>query len=293
MLKKVLNKLSEYTKIILAKFGVKRNFEINGYSIQLDYTSSIPDFMTSFPKYDRFLPHLVKYLPKESLVIDVGANVGTSVIAMASNNDKIEYLSIEADEYFFKLLKKNIERAKKKKVNLKISILNEFIGKNITDVSLSGNGSTKKAQLGKGNIISKSLSKIIQNLNYENKLISLIKSDVDGYDWDVISSSYELLSYRPYIYFECQYDDETQYIKFKEMFLDMISLGYSNFAFFDNYGEHICTVNDQEKIFDLLNYVKKQNFNQSTRTFYYYDVFAFSSDNEKKGKQIINEYNLF
>ena len=83
-----------------------------------------------------------KYLPKESLVIDVGAKVGTSVIAMASNNDKIEYLSIEADEYFFKLLKKNIERAKKKK-NFKISILNEFIGKNITSVSLSGNGSTK------------------------------------------------------------------------------------------------------------------------------------------------------
>ena len=66
------------------------------------------------------------------------------------------------------------------------------------------------------------------------------------------------------------------------MFLDMISLGYSNFAFFDNYGEHICTVNDQEEIFDLLNYVKKQNFNDSTRTLYYYDVFVFSSDNEKK-----------
>jgi len=77
------------------------------------------------------------------------------------------------------------------------------------------------------------------------------------------------------------------------MFLDMISLGYSNFAFFDNYGEYICTVNDQEKIFDLLNYVKKQNFNDSPRTFYYYDVFVFSSNNEKKGKQIINEYNLF
>ena len=60
-----------------------------------------------------------------------------------------------------------------------------------------------------------------------------------------------------------------------------------------DYGEYICTVNDQEKIFDLLNYVKKQNFNNSPRTFYYYDVFVFSSNNEKKGKQIINEYNLF
>ena len=116
MLKKVLNKLSEYIKIILSKFGVKKNFEINGHLIQLDYTSSIPDFMTCFPKYDRFLPHLVKYLPKESLVIDVGANVGTSVIAMASNNDKIEYLSIEADEYFFKLLKKILSVLRKKKI---------------------------------------------------------------------------------------------------------------------------------------------------------------------------------
>jgi len=115
MLKKVLNKLSEYTKIILKKFGVKRNFEINGHSIELDYESSIPDFMTIFPKYDRFLPHLVKYLPKESLVIDVGANVGTTVIAMASSNDKIEYLSIEADEYFFKLLKKILSVLRKKK----------------------------------------------------------------------------------------------------------------------------------------------------------------------------------
>ena len=83
------------------------------------------------------------------------------------------------------------------------------------------------------------------------------------------------------------------YYNHEEMFLEIISLGYSNFAFFDNYGEYICTVNDQEKIFDLLNYVKKQNFNQSTRTLYYYDVFAYSSDNEKEGKQIINEYNMF
>lgn len=293
MLKKVLNKLSEYKKIILSKLGIKKNFEINGHSIQMDYASNIPDFTNHHLKYDRFLPHLVKYLPKNSLVIDVGANVGTTVIAMATSNNEIEYLSIEADESFFKDLKKNIEQAKKKEKNLKISILNEFVGKNITGVSLIGNGSTKKAQLGQGNIISKPLNKIIQNLNYENKLISLIKSDVDGYDWDVISSSYELLSHRPYIYFECQYDDENQYIKFKEMFLGILSLGYLNFAFFDNYGEYICTVNDQAKIFDLLNYVKKQNFNHSTRTVYYYDIFVFSSDNEKEGKQIINEYNMF
>ena len=79
MLRIILNKIDWYKRVLLTILNIKRKYDIKGYKIKLDYTHLLPDYKNDNPYYDSFLPHLVKYLPAKSLVIDVGANVGDRV----------------------------------------------------------------------------------------------------------------------------------------------------------------------------------------------------------------------
>ena len=291
MIKKILSKLDWYRRVIYSKLGVKRFYEINGFSISIDYMHRLPDYQKNHRDYDRFLPHLVKYLENDSLVIDIGANIGDTLAGMVGSNDKIEYLCIEAAKEFFDELEKNTENIKKQNTSLKIKIVKQLIGKDIDNVNLVGIGGTKHAVLGSGGIKSKSLFHILNDLNLKRERLALLKTDVDGFDWDVIRSSYELLSHNPYIFFECQYDNDEQLKNYKELFKELQVIGYSKFAFFDNYGNYICTLNDLDRAHELLSYIERQNFYKSTRTIYYYDVLVYSSNKVNETKQIIDEYN--
>ena len=291
MIKKILNKLNWCKELIYSKFGVERNYNINGVSISIDYMHKLPNYQSDHPDYDKFLPHLVKYLAKDSLVIDIGANIGDTLAGMVGSNDKLKYLCIEAAEEFFNDLEKNTKSLKSQNADLQIRIIKQFVGKDIDNVNLVGMKSTKHAILDGGKIKSKTLSLILSDLNMEQEKLALLKTDIDGFDWDVIRSSYELLTNHPYIYFECQYESHEQLNNYKEMFTELQVIGYSNFAFFDNFGNYICTINNLENIHELLSYIERQNFYKSTRTINYYDILAYSSDKMNEMKQIINKYN--
>jgi len=291
MIKKVAQKINWYNRIALAKLGLKRRYEINGADIEIDYTHRLPDYQKRHPFYDRFLPHFVKYLEDDSIVIDVGANVGDTLVGMVGSNENLQYICVEAADDFYNDLKKNADALKGKNGNLKISTVQQFVGMDIDDVSLTGKGGTKHAVIDGGSLKSKSLAAILGEMDVSKDKLSLLKTDVDGFDWDVIRSSYDLLGHHPYIFFECQYDTPNQVDSYKSMFVDLLERGYSGFAFFDNYGQYICSVGDMGDINDLLDYIKRQNFSSSTRTIYYYDVLVFSEDGRKTVAEVIEDYN--
>ena len=95
MIKKVQNKINRYMRLLLTSFGIKRKYQINNYSIQIDFNHRLPEYQSNHPFYDKFLPRLVQYLPDNSLVIDVRTHVGDTLVGMLGNNDKLEYLCIE------------------------------------------------------------------------------------------------------------------------------------------------------------------------------------------------------
>ena len=281
-----------YKRILLTSFGVKRTYQINNYSIQIDFNHRLPDYQSANPFFDRFLPHLVKYLPDNTLVIDVGANVGDTLVGMLGNNAWLEYLCIEASDDFFSDLKKNVDSLKAQNGELRISIVNEFVGRDVTDVGLDGQGGTKHAVVGGGNIKSKTMISILSDSAVEHSRLSLLKTDVDGFDWDVIRSSYEVLKHNPYVYFECYFDNLEQLESYRELFSEMVAIGYSKFAFFDNFGQFILSTDDLTEVSELLDYVKRQNFHNSTRTYHYYDVLAYPNDKSVEADLIIAEYNV-
>ena len=291
MIKKFFTKFKWYKNALLKFLGVKRSYQINNHTIKIDFTHKLPDYQNANPLYDKFLPHLVKYLPEKSVVIDVGANVGDTLAGMAGSNDKLEYLCIEASREFFLDLKKNTDSLLSQNSNLQISLVNEFVGRDLTDVEMFGHGGTKQAVVGGGNIRSKTMLSIINDLNINYSSVSLLKSDVDGFDWDVIRSSYKLLEHNPYVFFECQFDNHKQLNSYKDMFSEMISIGYSKFAFFDNFGQYLLSTENLGAVSQLLNYVKKQNFSNSTRTIYYYDVLAYTDVKTSETELILDAYN--
>ncbi|MFK7891364.1 MAG: FkbM family methyltransferase [Granulosicoccus sp.] len=286
-----MNKLTRHFRVLLSKLGLKKKYGLNGSFIELDYTHSLPDYQKEHPSYDRFLPHLVKYLPDNSVVIDVGANIGDTLVAMVGSNSSLEYISIEADDEFFSDLEKNAELLRATNEKLKITTVKQLVGIDVDDVSLAGSGGTKYAVPGGGQLKSKSLDKTLGELNIDQLSLSLLKTDVDGYDWDIIRSSYNVLKHCPYVFFECEYKNDSQLKEYKDLFDELITRGYTKFAFFDNYGQYICTTSAISHILELLAYVERQNLYNSTRTLYYYDILAHSLEHAQEFDRIIDDYN--
>jgi tRNA G46 methylase TrmB len=58
----------------------------------------LPIYQRAHPKYDRFLPHLVKYFNSAKyIVVDIGANVGDSLAGMIEKNSKLNFINPSPD----------------------------------------------------------------------------------------------------------------------------------------------------------------------------------------------------
>ena len=64
--------------------------------------------IATYRDYDNFLPNFIKD-KKNLTIIDIGANVGDTLARMLSANKSHKYYCIEADNFFFKYLKKNTD----------------------------------------------------------------------------------------------------------------------------------------------------------------------------------------
>jgi len=291
LLRKVLNRFNRIKNIVFNKLGKKYQYKIGNFWIQLDYTHALPNYQSAHPFYDRFLPHFVSYLPFGKVVIDVGANVGDTLFGMVSNNPNLEYVCIEADKGFFEDLKVNYQNLSKEIPKSKIHLINKFIGDTLTDVSLDGENGTKKAIIGGGDIKSESLDDILDRLlNVED--IALIKTDVDGFDYDVLRSAHNSIKHKPYLFFECLNEGESQHFEYKKSIAELFSLGYDKFTIFDNFGQYIFTSSSVDEVTSLLDYIYLQNTGKGTRTFHYIDILAYSVERETEVRKILNDYRM-
>jgi FkbM family methyltransferase len=189
LLSKINTRLSPYIRKVKIALNINTEYQYTSFSIALPADHLLPSYQKQNNLYDRFLPHLSKYLEPKSTVIDVGANCGDTLAAMYDANKNLTYICIEPDGAFFGFLQKNVSRIKAIDRNASILTIRSLVGKNVTGVLLEGSGGTKKAIVGdsKNSISSQSLDHILSLSKATN--ISLIKSDVDGFDYDVIDSA--------------------------------------------------------------------------------------------------------
>jgi hypothetical protein len=152
--------------------------------------------------------------------------------------------------------------------------IKSLVGKNITLVALEGVGGTKHAVVGQGNHQAETLDEIVRALIGTSR-VSLIKSDVDGFDYDMIDSAEELIaSNGPMIFFECYVTSPQQKEGFEITLNWLQSIGYKDWTAFDKFGEVILRTADAADMLQLIDYVWKQSTGAATRTIYYFDFFA-------------------
>lgn len=285
------NKIDNVKYKILDLIGKENEHKFGELSIILPHGHMLPKYKKRHKNYDRFLPHLSTYVSPGETIIDVGANVGDTLAGMIERNPWAKYICIEADDTFFRQLNKNISRIKTLNNHVDVFAIKELIGNGQSGVRLEGHGGTKHAVVGTGGSIkSVPLSVVMAKLPSQSR-IRILKSDIDGFDYDVINSSIDIIrEHKPIVYFECEYSSEDQKLEFERSMARLGREGYLDWSVFDNYGDIILRTDDINNVVQIIDYIWRQNVSRSTRTVYYLDIMACVEDDKQLIDNVLNGY---
>jgi FkbM family methyltransferase len=242
-------------------------------SITLPRDHALPRNLKEHPLYDRFLPYLAARLPAGSTVIDVGANCGDTLAGMLAANSTLRFACIEPDDVFFDYLERNIKRIRGVLPDATIDAIKALVGKEVSKAHLQTNNGTSRSVLSEDPQAksARSLDDIVRESSLEN--ISLLKSDVDGFDYDVLNSAEQVIRERtPLVFFECFMENEKQRAGYKGALGMLRDAAYRDWVAFDNFGELVLRTREVAQIEQLLDYTWRQTAGRSTRTINYVDV---------------------
>lgn len=267
---------------------IKRKYKIGKFEICVPPNHALPKYQFRFKLYDRFLPHLVKFLDSPGTIIDIGANIGDTTIAMLQNC-KNPIISIEPSDYFYKYLEKNISSLDKTLID-RVSLFKNLIGTSELSGSLDhtkkGTASINLVNSNPNNNFVKLDELIDHSIN-----ISLLKVDTDGFDYDVLLSGKKTIEHsKPMIFWENEINNNLQFEGYKKLYAFLESIGYSYIYLFDNYGNILYEDNKFETLIHLNKYILSMSKFGCTRTFYYTDILAVHEKDITKTKLAIEEY---
>jgi FkbM family methyltransferase len=251
----------------------EQTLDCGGVAIALPPGHMLPTHHRRHPRYDRFLPHLAGHLERGAGVVDVGANCGDTLAMMAARNPGLRYLCIEPDPAFEAYLQRNLQALRSAWPELQVQVARALVGLEVTNAALEGSGGTKHARPGETGIATTTLDALVAQHRFAP--VRLLKSDVDGFDYDVLASAAEVLQRdAPLLYFECHFTDAAQRRGYERLVPALAARGYRHWTVFDNFGEVMLASAHAEQMPDLFEYVDRQHRGRSTRTVHYYDVLA-------------------
>ena len=212
------------------------------------------------------------------MVIDVGANCGDTLAAMISVNPSLRYVCIEPDDEFYGYLEKNVERIRTFVPNASIQLIQNLISDIDVSAGLSGSGGTKHRDEDAATgpkFKSRRLSEVLADVEAAENHLRLLKSDVDGFDYDVLNSAgVWLKSDKLILFFECMYSEAFQRDGYIKLIENLFSIGFSDYWIFDNFGGLILHSDSSDTIIQLIDYVWQQNQGIASRSIYYFDILA-------------------
>jgi len=274
--------------ILYQKINTKTNYKIGNYTIEIPPGFLLPVFQKSLKLYDRFLPVLAKNISSSQLIIDVGANIGDTAIALLQSC-KNPVLCVEPSDIFFPYLTNNLKKLSKSDFS-RVKTIKEFIGTGtITGILNHTIGGTATIQVTavSDSMTHVELDKIVENVSD----IILLKVDVDGFDFDVIKSAGDILTNsEPILFWENEISQDFQYEGYNEMYSLLEKKGYKYIFIFDNFGNLITEENDFSTLRNINAYLYSMRKHSCTKTFAYTDILASTEKNYISVKNAINEY---
>ncbi|WP_069651124.1 FkbM family methyltransferase [Caloranaerobacter ferrireducens] len=151
---------------------------------------------------EQMLQDIKNKLPKNSVVIDVGANIGNHSLYLALIVGAKKVYAFEPQKHVFDILEKNVQINQLDKV---IEMYNVAVGNskgkvNVNRVDINNLGASRVELSRDGEIEIDSLDNLLFN---KLKKLDLIKIDTEGFEEYVIKGAMQLITkFKPYIYVE-------------------------------------------------------------------------------------------
>lgn len=271
------------------------------YRIALPADHLLPQYQRQHKFYDRFLPVLAGVLPTGGVAIDVGANCGDTVAAMFAVNPGLAYVCVEPDAGFFGYLQHNAEAIRAAHSGATIHNVQALVGRPGASAVLDGGGGSKHARhLADGQQAEQASGEVHHAITMDDIAaktlgpdahIHLLKSDVDGFDHDVLGSATRIIeACKPLLFFECQAVDEQQLVSYKRCIDQLAAQGYDQFWLIDNYGNPVLKTDDAQAVHQVFDYVWRQGRHGATRSIYYVDILASGPHNSALADEAIRRF---
>ncbi|MCX6297255.1 MAG: FkbM family methyltransferase [Bacteroidetes bacterium] len=264
--------------------------KIGNYNILLNNSHALPGYLKQFPHYSQNLPRLsskIKEKYQDLMIIDVGANIGDTV-ALVRSISYCPIICIEGDNYFFNILKKNIEQFKE------VYAFQLFLGEH--NNIISGKKESIKGTLkivpslqkdSKNDLQIITLDKFLDT-NSKYRSAKLLKIDTDGFDLMIIKGSIDYLTKtKPILFFE--YDkkllEDVNENGISTLFF-LKDIGYETAIFYDNFGRFLISteLKNEMQIQQLHDYTK-----HNKSAFSYYDICLFHQQDNQLAQDFIKE----
>jgi FkbM family methyltransferase len=272
-------------------FKFNQKYRVGSYTLTLPYDHLLPLYRRKYPSYDLFLPHLATYLQPETLVVDVGANVGDTTLAMYFASPNLKFVSIEPDLKFFNYLISNLRQIPEDSFSAHQLAISSALGSYRLE-SRSGTASIEAVTYNTNNQAS-TLDSLINALHppFQGKNISLVKTDTDGHDAYVLMSGLvSIKEHQPFLFIECLINESTEIGTFTRLFSKLTDLNYRKCWIFSNTGQLL----GEETSFDRLTSLLEENYKRSKESGYgqYVDLFFATTNNLGLASKCINSYQL-
>lgn len=271
----------EQTKIMTLEDGNCRIALLSPAEHMLD------SYRSAHPLYDRRLPTLATILSQnnhDGCVLDVGSNIGDTAALIKLSAPEMPIVGIEGSSFYFRFAELNKKFHKDLFENVEFHW--GLVGtEGVEGHLVASSGTAKLERIGPGDedpILMHRPSVLRFTDVMRERSVSLLKVDIDGLDYAVLSNEYDfILEKTPIIWTEAQtsnYKDEQSWKKV----LNKISGTWTKVIAFDNFGFGYLTGDTNssiESILDFLSYCRRQRqhanlINNNVRS-HYADIVLF------------------
>ncbi len=255
-----------------------RYAEVGSYRIRLPATCLLLNYKNAYHLYDTALGKIAKVLKDKypSLhAIDIGANVGDTA-ALIRESAEIPVLCVEGDPELLPILTENVSG-----FGPGVVIEHSFVGPDGIAVNLSSaddvgrNTRLVDAIDAQGSVKLRSLQAIL-NGHPEFEKAKLLKTDTEGFDFDILRQSAEFIRRsKPAVFFEYDPHFHPEQPNAGLDALDtLIDAGYSDFIYYDNFGNFLLHANSQNRSFlaDMDHYLASNR--RHGIAVHYFDILA-------------------
>jgi len=259
-----------------------KEYTIGRTSLQLPADHALDRYQARWKRYDRALGEIARLVWQkypDATAIDIGANVGDTAALINTYHD-IPTLCIEGGEAFLPFLRENARR-----IGPHIAIEAAFVGDagsaNVYALQSTEAGTAKLVSDPNrgGDIRVRSLRELLTAAAGFSRP-RLIKTDTDGFDFQIIMTSVELLAeLKPVLYYEyAPFEQPNGVADGIGSYQALLQAGYRYFIVYDNFGNYLIHLGAAHaaQFIDLNGYLCSNRMNGVAVP--YFDVCAFAEE---------------